>query len=73
MKNVINHTSVDEIRSSLYHVNPTTLKDTNEFIDYMKLSLKDELENQKRISVIKMLTAKLNQLVKMKAKFLGHA
>jgi len=73
MKDVINHTSVDDIRSSLYYFNnPSTLKDLNRDLAFLKRSLEDEnTVHLKRPTVIKMLEAKIRKLEKMRKQFLN--
>ena len=66
MNDVINHTSVDDIRSSLRLMNPETTDEMRRYLDYMNRSYDYEVKNSNRASVIKLLRAKINQLKKFK-------
>jgi uncharacterized FlaG/YvyC family protein len=64
--NVINHTSVDDIRSSLRLMNPETSDEIRKYLDYFNRSLDFEVKNKNRGSVIRMLQAKINKVKKQK-------
>ena len=62
MEDVINNTSVDDIRSSLYHIDPGSPATIRDDLEYLRRSLKYEIENRNRITVIKMLKAKIRNI-----------
>lgn len=71
MGNLINHTSVDDMKISLKHINPSSLRELNRDIDYLRRSLNDEVENKNRPSAIKFLQMKVAKLEKGKRRFLN--
>jgi hypothetical protein len=65
-KRVINHTSVDDIKSSLQFINPETAGEIKSNRSYLVRSIEYELKNQKRVTVVKMLRAKVKKLDKLR-------
>jgi hypothetical protein len=63
---VINHTSVEGIAGSLKLMNPETGFEIRDMLDYLNRSLAYETKNQNRVSVIKLLQAKINKVKKLK-------
>lgn len=63
---VINHTSVEDIAGSLKLMNPETGFEIRDMLDYLNRSLAYETKNQNRVSVIKLLQAKINKVKKLK-------
>ena len=66
MEKVINNTSIDDIRSSLQLMNPRTGFEIREDLDYLNRSLDYEVKNMNRVSVIRLLQAKINKVKKLK-------
>jgi hypothetical protein len=67
MRNAIGNVgSVDDIRSSLALINPTEESDINKTLDWLRKSVIEERRMKNRASVIKMVKAKINVLVKYK-------
>jgi hypothetical protein len=72
MRNPIsNNGSVEDIRGSLRHMNPTTKTGINEYLDYLNFSFIYEITNKNRNAVRAMLEAKINKLKKMSERFLN--
>lgn len=71
MEHLINHTSADDMKISLKHINPTSLRELSRDIDYLRDSLNDEVANSNRSTVIKALQVKLRKLEKSKKRFLN--
>jgi hypothetical protein len=65
-RDVINNTSVDDIRSSLALMNPKTRFEIRDDLDYLNRGLDYEVKNRNRSSVIMMLRAKINKIKKLK-------
>jgi hypothetical protein len=65
-RDVINHTSVDDMSSSLRHMNPKTSFEIANDLDYLNRSLDYEVKNRNRSSVINLLKAKINKIKKLK-------
>jgi hypothetical protein len=65
----LNHTSVDDMRSSLQLFNPENIKECLSMIHDLVDSLIDEMEHQKRVAAIKMLDSKINVITKKLEKF----
>lgn len=66
MSNLANHTSADDMRSSLKLINPKSSEEIRKYLEYLNESLNDEVKNRNRASVIKMLRTKINQIKKQK-------
>lgn len=66
MSDVINHTSVDDIRGTLKLMDPKSSEEIRKYLDYFNRSLDFEVKNKNRSSVIKLLRAKINQVKKQK-------
>ena len=64
--NVINHTSVDDIKGTLALMNPKTSFEIRDDIEYLNRSLDYEVKNQNRSTVIRMLQVKINKVKKLK-------
>jgi hypothetical protein len=64
MSNTINHTSVDDMRSSVALMNPESKIEIRSVIDRLSIALSDELRNKMRTSVITLLNKKINSLEK---------
>jgi hypothetical protein len=58
--------SVDDIRCSLSNMNPVTGFEIRDDLDFLSRSLAYEVKNKNRVSVIKMLQAKINKVRKLK-------
>lgn len=71
MEHLINHTSADDMKVSLKHINPTSLRELNRDIDYLRKSLNNEVANSNRPTVIKALQVKIRKLEKEKRRFLN--
>ncbi len=71
MGHLINHTSADDMKVSLQHINPLSLRELNRDIDYLRESLNDEVANRNRPTVIKALQVKVRKLEKEKKRFLN--
>jgi hypothetical protein len=71
MKYLINHTSADDMKISLKHINPTSLRELNNYLDYLRRSLNDEVSKRNRPTMVKALQVKLRQLEKVKRRFLN--
>lgn len=70
MTNLINHTSADDMKTSLWHINPCTLKELRRDTEMLRASLNDEVAGRNRPTVIKALQVKIRKLEKMRQKFL---
>jgi hypothetical protein len=70
MEHLINHTSADDMKSSLYHINPCNLKELRRDTERLRAGLNDEVANSNRPTVIKALQVKIRKLEKMRQKFL---
>lgn len=71
MGHLINHTSADDMKISLKLINPTSLREMNRDIDYLRASLNDEVANSNRPTAIKALQVKIRKLEKEKGRFLN--
>jgi hypothetical protein len=64
---VIQHSgSVDDIRCSLRLMNPRTAYEIRDDLAYLNRSMDYEVKNQNRVTVIRMLQAKINTLKKQR-------
>lgn len=61
---VINHTSVEDIASTLKLMNPKTSFEIRNDLEYLNRSLDYEVKNQNRSIVIRLLQAKINKVKK---------
>jgi len=59
------------MKVSLKHINPTSLRELNRDIDYLRKSLNNEVANSNRPTVIKALQVKIRKLEKEKRRFLN--
>lgn len=67
MKNIIVNTSVDDLRSTLYLVNPDKQEDIQRWIKVLYQNIMYERTHKIRRSVINMLWSKIKKLEKKKA------
>lgn len=64
-KELINNKgSVEDVRTSLYYINPQTEKAARKDIQYLKDSVKDEQNFRNRISVIALIERRINVIRK---------
>jgi len=64
-RTLIIHTSVDDLRSSLYHINPAGKDEIKKVCSQLWDNVLYEKEHSNRSSVIKMLIVKIKKLEKL--------
>lgn len=57
--------SVDDIRCSLQHMNPQSKAEARDNLEYLRRSFDYEVKKKNRVTVIKMLHAKINKIKKL--------
>jgi hypothetical protein len=62
---ILNHTSVEDLTSSLRLMNPISKRELQDCIQLLRNSLNDEIADRNRSSVIKVLSNKIKKLNKL--------
>ena len=64
-RNLVNNAgNTEDIRCSLYHINPKSDADKIDTINWLTICLNDERKNRNRSTVIRMIEVKKKQIVK---------